>query len=61
MSRSSRPRVSPRLGRVARAIDNCTPADMYCGRHHEVLSERDKIKKLTMQRRKKECRAATAA
>jgi len=35
--------------------------DVYYGRHHEVLSERDKIKQLTMQRRKKEYRAANAA
>jgi transposase InsO family protein len=28
-------------------------ADVYYGRHHRVLSERDKIKQLTMQRRKK--------
>jgi transposase InsO family protein len=42
-------------------LDVCTPADVYYGRHHEVLSERDKIKKLTMQRRKKEYRAAIAA
>jgi len=47
--------------RYHESLDNCTPADVYYGRHHEVLSERDKIKKLTMQRRKKECRAATAA
>jgi len=24
--------------------DNCTPADVYYGRHHRVLSERDEIK-----------------
>ena len=47
--------------RCHESLDNCTPADVYYGRHHEVLSERDKIKKLTMQRRKKEYRAATAA
>jgi transposase InsO family protein len=47
--------------RYHESLDNCTPADVYYGRHHRVLSERDKIKKLTMQRRKKECRAATAA
>jgi transposase InsO family protein len=47
--------------RYHESLDNCTPADVYYGRHHEVLSERDKIKKLTMQRRKKEYRAATAA
>jgi hypothetical protein len=40
---------------------NCTPADVYYGRHQEVLSERDKIKQLTMQHRKKEYRAANAA
>ena len=47
--------------RYHESLDNCTPADVYYGRHHEVLSERDKIKRLTMQRRKKEYRAATAA
>jgi transposase InsO family protein len=47
--------------RYHESLDNCTPADVYYGRHHEVLSERDKIKQLTMQRRKKEYRAATAA
>jgi len=47
--------------RYHESLDNCTPADVYYGRHHRVLSERDKIKKLTMQRRKKEYRAASAA
>jgi len=47
--------------RYHESLDNCTPADVYYGRHHRVLSERDKIKKLTMQRRKKEYRAANAA
>jgi transposase InsO family protein len=47
--------------RYHESLDNCTPADVYYGRHHEVLSERDKIKQLTMQRRKKEYRAAHAA
>jgi transposase InsO family protein len=47
--------------RYHESLDNCTPADVYYGRHHEVLSERDKIKQLTLQRRKKEYRAATAA
>jgi len=47
--------------RYHESLDNCTPTDVYYGRHHEVLSERDKIKKLTMQRRKKEYRAANAA
>jgi transposase InsO family protein len=47
--------------RYHESLDNCTPADVYYGRHHKVLSERDKIKQLTMQRRKKEYRAANAA
>jgi transposase InsO family protein len=47
--------------RYHESLGNCTPADVYCGRHQEVLSERDKIKQLTMQRRKKEYRAANAA
>jgi transposase InsO family protein len=47
--------------RYHESLDNCTPADVYYGRHHRVLSERDKIKQLTMQRRKKEYRAANAA
>jgi len=47
--------------RYHESLDNCTPADVYYGRHHRVLSERDKIKKLTMQRRKKEYRAGHSA
>jgi len=39
--------------RYHESLDNCTPADVYYGRHRRVLSERDKIKQLTMQRRKK--------
>jgi hypothetical protein len=31
-----------------------TPADVYFGRQYEVLTERDKIKRRTMQRRRKE-------
>ncbi len=46
--------------RYHESLDNCTPADVYYGRRHRVLSERDKIKQLTMQRRKKEYRAANA-
>ena len=42
--------------RYHESLDNCTPADVYYGRHHRVLSERDKIKQLTMQRRKEEYR-----
>ena len=50
-----------RSERPARCRRPRAPAEVYYGRHHEVLSERDKIKQLTLQRRKKEYRAATAA
>ncbi len=43
------------------SLDNSTPADAYNGWHHEVLSERDKIKQPALQRRKKEDRVANAA
>ena len=47
--------------RYHEALDNVTPSDVYYGRHREVLTERAKIKRLTMQRRKKEYLAAKAA
>ena len=31
------------------SLDNVTPADVYFGRRYAVLSERDKIKRLTMK------------
>ena len=40
--------------RYHEALNNVTPADVYFGRHHTVLSAREKIKRLTMQRRKRE-------
>ena len=40
---------------------SCTPADVYFGRQYTVLTERDKIKRLTMKRRKKEYFANKAA
>ncbi len=36
------------------AIGNVTPDDMYHGRQHAILSRREKIKRLTLERRKKE-------
>jgi len=47
--------------RYHEALDNGTPADAYFGRRPEVVSERTKIKKRTMRRRKKEYLAASAA
>ncbi len=35
-------------------LDNVTPTDVYFGRQYEVLSERAKIKRLTMQKRREE-------
>ncbi len=45
----------------ARQLDNVTPADVYFGRQYAVLTERSKIKRRTMQRRKKEYLALKAA
>ncbi len=47
--------------RYHEALDNVTPADVYFGRQYAVLTKRDKIKRLTMKRRKKEYFAAKAA
>ena len=47
--------------RYHESLDNVTPADVYFGRQHAVLTERDKIKGLTMKRRKKEYLASQAA
>ena len=47
--------------RYHESLDNVTPADVYFGRQYAVLSERSKIKRLTMQQRKKEYLAERAA
>ena len=39
--------------RYRESLDNVTPADVYFGRQYAVLTERDKIKRLTMQRRRR--------
>jgi transposase InsO family protein len=40
--------------RLHEAIGNVTPDDMYHGRQRAILSHREKIKRLTLERRKKE-------
>jgi putative transposase len=39
--------------RYHESLENVTPADVYFGRKQEVLTEREKIKRKTMQRRRK--------
>jgi hypothetical protein len=40
--------------RLHEAIGNVTPENLYYGRQREILTHREKIKRLTVQRRKKE-------
>ena len=47
--------------RYHESLNNVTPADVYYGRDAKVLSERERIKRHTMELRKKEYRAARAA
>ncbi len=47
--------------RYHESLGNVTPADVYFGRQHQVLSEREKIKRITMNKRRKAYQAAKAA
>ena len=40
--------------RCHEALGNVTPADMYDGRQREILSRRERIKRETLARRKRE-------
>jgi transposase InsO family protein len=46
--------------RMHEALGNVTPDDMYHGRQREIFTRRERINRLTLQRRKKEnlCNAA---
>jgi len=39
--------------RYHESLNNCTPADVYFGRHEEILKRRQEIKEKTLQNRKK--------
>ena len=39
--------------RYHESLSNCTPADVYFGRHEEILKKRQQIKEKTLQNRKK--------
>lgn len=47
--------------RYHESLKNVTPADVYFGRQCEILSSREKIKRLTLRRRKRENLAADVA
>jgi putative transposase len=47
--------------RYHESLEDMTLADVYLGRQYAVLSERAKIKRQTMQQRKKEYLAERAA
>jgi putative transposase len=47
--------------RYHESLNNVTPADVYFGRQHQVLSDRERIKQRTMKLRRREYRATEAA
>ena len=47
--------------RFHESLNNVTPADVYFGRQHAVLSKRQRIKRLTLQRRRRENQIQEAA
>jgi len=47
--------------RYHESLNNVTPADVYFGRHRDVLTARDQIKIQTLNQRRRDSRAACAA
>ena len=47
--------------RYHEALNNLTPADVYYGRKREILSRREKIKKITMLQRRRYNRSLEVA
>ena len=47
--------------RYHESLKNVTPADVYSGRQHQVLSKRGRIKRSTMKERQRLYRASRAA
>jgi hypothetical protein len=54
------PQTQGKIERYHEWLDNVTPADVYYGRQYAVLTERPKIKQLTMRKRKREHLAGKA-
>ena len=64
MTPRSRPAIPGHLCFMAMlisALDNVIPADGYFGRQYAVLSKREKIKRITMRKRKEAYLAGEAA
>lgn len=39
--------------RYHESLDNVTPADVYCGRHREIITRREQLKLQTLKRRRR--------